>query len=226
MTDRNEDVSRRGFLQAAAGGAGVAAASGTAVAQEEGNESDGEGGENGDGGGGGGQPDFGGHLDDANLYDGSVADMTGQDTVTVSVGAGDQSYGFDPPAVHVDNGATVQWEWTGNGGNHNVQSADDGPLDSGSAVGGEGVQYEHTFEEDGIYNYVCVPHEGLGMLGSVVVGTDYPTVDTGGGGEAAGPILPNSAKTIGVATATVMVATLGLVYFFMKYGGDYEATEY
>jgi len=62
------------------------------------------------------------------------------------------------------------------------------------------------------------------MKGAIVVGTDYPTIDTGGGG-GGGPTLPDSAKSLGVAASFVMVATLGLAYFFMKFGGDYEQPE-
>ncbi|MFY4814649.1 halocyanin domain-containing protein [Haloarcula sp. AONF1] len=222
MTDGRADVSRRGFLRTAAGATAASAAAGTATAQE--------GTEGGDGGGGGGPPDFGGFLDQVGNYDGSVADATGQDTATVEVGvqANGGAFGFGPPAIHVDNGATVQWEWTGNGGGHNVVSDGEGPLDSGSAVSSAGVNYEQTFEEDGIYPYVCVPHEGLGMKGAIVVGTDYPTKSSGGGGgggSSGPPEVPNSAKTLGVATSFVMVATLGLAYFFIRYGGDYETPE-
>mgnify|MGYP000280101530 FL=1 len=222
MTDGRADVSRRGFLRTAAGATAVSAAVGTATAQE--------GTEGGDGGGGGGPPDFGGFLDQVGNYDGSVADATGQDTATVEVGvqANGGAFGFGPPAIHVDNGATVQFEWTGNGGGHNVVSDGEGPLDSGSAVSSAGVNYEHTFEEDGIYPYVCVPHESLGMKGAIVVGTDYPTKSSGGGGGSGSsgpPEVPNSAKTLGVATSFVMVATLGLAYFFIRYGGDYETPE-
>ncbi|AUG46496.1 halocyanin [Haloarcula taiwanensis] len=223
MTDGRADVSRRGFLRTAAGATAASAAAGTATAQE--------GTEGGDGGGGGGPPDFGGFLDQVGNYDGSVVDATGQDTATVEVGvqANGGAFGFGPAAIHVDNGATVQFEWTGNGGGHNVVSDGEGPLDSGSAVSSAGVNYEHTFEEDGIYPYVCVPHEGLGMKGAIVVGTDYPTKSSGGGGGGSGssgpPEVPNSAKTLGVATSFVMVATLGLAYFFIRYGGDYETPE-
>jgi hypothetical protein len=60
------------------------------------------------------------------------------------------------------------------------------------------------------------------MKGVIVVGDDVPTVaPASGGGGGGGPVFPNSAKTIGVATSFVMAATLGLAYFFMKYGGDY-----
>ncbi len=183
----------------------------------------------GDGGSSGGTPDFGGFLDPVGNFDGTVVDATGQDTATVQVGtqANGGAFGFGPPAIHVDNGATVQFEWTGEGGGHNVVSKPDGPLDSGSAVSNAGVNYEHTFEEDGIYTYVCVPHESLGMKGAVVVGSDYPTVSSGGGGGGSSgpPEVPGSAKSLGVATSFVMVATLGLAYFFIRYGGDYETPE-
>ncbi|WP_193767617.1 halocyanin domain-containing protein [Halorientalis pallida] len=141
----------------------------------------------------GGRPDFGGWLDDANGFDGEVMDATGQETVTVTVGAGEDAFAFDPPAVHVDSGTTVEFEWTGEGGAHDVVSAESGPLDSGSAVGGEGVHYEHTFEEDGVFDYTCLPHQSIGMLGSVVVGTDYPTTDEpfSDGDEGAGEAVPD-----------------------------------
>jgi halocyanin-like protein len=200
-------MNRREFLRTAGGAAGGTAAvsAGTSpAAAAEG------------GGGGGGEPDLGGYLDGANNYEGSVTDATGQDEVTVEVGAGSTGLAFGPAAVHVDNGATVVWEWTGRGGNHNVVSEDD-VFNSGPAA--PSGPFEYTFEEDGIYPYFCAPHKASGMLGVVVVGTDYPTVSTGGN---AGPSdLPGSAKTLGVATMFVMFATLGMAYFFMKYGGDY-----
>ncbi|MDS0281253.1 halocyanin domain-containing protein [Haloarcula onubensis] len=250
MTDGSTDVSRRAFMRTATGATAAAAATGTAAAQEDATESATEAGtaagtetgtaagteagtesgtaSGGGGGGSAGPPDFGGFLDPVGNFGGSVTDARGQDTATVEVGveANGGAYGFGPAAIHVDNGATVQWEWTGNGGGHNVHSAGEGPLDSGSATSSAGVNYEHTFESDGIYNYVCVPHEGLGMKGSVVVGSDYPTKSTGGGGSESGPLgVPGSAKMLGVATSVVMVATLGMAYVFMRYGGDYETPD-
>ena len=249
MTDGRTDVSRRAFIRTATGATAAAAATGPAAAQEEatatesgtatgtpagtesgtaaGTESGTESGTaSGGGGGSAGPPDFGGYLDPVGNFSGSVTDARGQDTATVEVGveANGGAFGFGPAAIHVDNGATVQFEWTGEGGGHNVVSASDGPLDSGNAVSSSGVNYEYTFEEDGIYNYYCSPHQGQQMKGSVVVGTDYPTQSTGGGGDTStGPLgVPGSAKTLGVATSVVMVATLGMAYVFMRYGGDYE----
>jgi len=182
------------------------------------------GGDGGGGGGGGGQPDFGGYLDDVGNFDGSTVDARGQDQATVDVGveANGGAFGFGPAAIHVDNGATVVWEWTGEGGSHNVVS-EDGTFES-DLVGEGGFTFEHTFEEDGVYNYFCQPHKSVGMKGSVVVGTDFPSIGGEEGG--AGPSdLPSSAKTLGVATSFVLVATLGLAYVFIKYGGNYEELE-
>ncbi|WP_246987682.1 halocyanin domain-containing protein [Halorientalis marina] len=190
----------------------------------------GSGTESGGGGGGGGaagQPDLGGYLDDVENYGGSVTSMRGQGEATVEVGVdnGGQPYGFGPAAVWVDTGTTVKWEWTGEGGGHNV-IAEDETFDSGSAVASAGVNFEYTFEESGVYQYYCAPHKSLGMKGVIVVGDDVPTVaPAGGGGGGGGSVFPNSAKTIGVATSFVMAATLGLAYFFMRYGGDYDTPE-
>jgi len=235
MTDGSRDVSRRAFMRTATGATAVAAASGVATGQEgtpttngtatgtaTGNSTE-AGTES--GGGEAGPPDFSGYLDGVGNFDGSVTDARGQDTATVEVGveANGGAFGFGPAAIHVDNGATVQWEWTGEGGGHNIISNDDGPLDSDTYTE-SGVNYEQTFEEDGIYNYYCGPHQGQGMKGSIVVGTDYPTQSSGGGaGGGTGPLgVPGSAKMLGVATSVVMVATLGMAYVFMRYGGDYE----
>ncbi|MDS0222927.1 halocyanin domain-containing protein [Haloarcula sp. S1AR25-5A] len=164
-------LSRRQFVGAAAGTAALAA-TGTATAQEE--------------------PDYGGWFDDVSNYDGTV-DQRGQETVTISVGAqgNNGAFAFDPPAVMVNPGTEVVWEWTGEGGGHNVVSDGDGPLDSGGAVSEAGTTYSHTFESEGIYKYVCTPHEALGMKGAVVVrsggGGGGGSDGSGGGSQQQGP---------------------------------------
>jgi len=185
-----------------------------------------EGGGGGGGGGAAGQPDLDGYLDGVGNYGGSVTSMRGQSEATVEVGVDNdgQPYGFGPAAVWVDTGTTVKWEWTGEGGAHNVV-AEDETFDSGSAVASAGVNFEYTFEESGVYPYFCSPHKSLNMKGVIVVGDDVPTVAPASGGGGGGSVFPNSAKTIGVATSFVMAATLGLAYFFMRFGGDYDTPE-
>jgi len=225
---RNE-VSRRGFLAAAgtATAAGATATSAAAQNESEGNESD-----SGGGGGGGTQvPVFGSYLSDANLYtEAGTVDARGQESVSVAVGAGDNSVAFDPATIWVSPGTTIVWEWTGEGGRHNVV-ANDGPagLDSGSAVdsGSETYEYEVTEADAGITSYKCVPHESLGMKGGVAVGDDVETttIDTGGGSGGPSVTIPDQALALTVATFIAMTTTLGLGYFFMKYGGNAETPQ-
>ena len=148
---------RRQFLTATAGAAALGAA-GTVSAQSE--------------------PDYGGWFDDVGNYDGTV-DLRGQDTVEITVGAqgNNGAFAFDPAAVLVSPGTEVVWTWTGEGGGHNVVSDGDGPLNSGSPVSSADTTYSHTFESEGLFKYVCTPHEALGMKGAVVV-------RSGGGGTA------------------------------------------
>jgi len=126
-----------------------------------------DGGEN-ESGGGGEQPSFDGWLSDTSNYDG-VEDATGQDGATVMVGAEGNggNIAFEPAAVRIDAGATVTWEWTGQGGSHNVKHQND-DFES-EYYDQEGETFEYTFEEAGTYNYLCVPHQSQGMKGVVVV---------------------------------------------------------
>ena len=121
-----------------------------------------------DGSGGGGTASFDGWMENVGNYDG-VVDETGNDEVTVAVGADSNggAYAFDPAAVRVSSGTTVVWEWTGQGSQHNV-AANGGGFESEYAVE-KGFTFEHTFSESGTYEYVCTPHQALGMRGVVVV---------------------------------------------------------
>jgi halocyanin-like protein len=116
----------------------------------------------------GGSSEFDGWFSDVDNYDG-VVDETGSDAVTVQVGVDNdgQPYGFGPAAVRVSTGTTVTWEWTGEGGAHNVKAEDDS-FES-ELIDEEGFTFEETFEEAGTTKYACVPHKALGMKGVVVV---------------------------------------------------------
>jgi hypothetical protein len=48
-----------------------------------------------------------------------------------------------------------------------------------------------------------------------------------GGGEGGGgpPPVPESARTLALAAMFGLLSTLGLAYFFLKYGGDYGTEE-
>jgi halocyanin-like protein len=125
-----------------------------------------------------GTPDPGSEVDEylmeagppANGYEGTITDRTGEDQVTVEVGAGDSGRAFDPAAVRIDSGTLVRFEWTGRGGVHNIIAVD-GPadLESGEAIEGSGVEYEYTFDSPGNTFYLCEPHGDVGMRGAIRV---------------------------------------------------------
>lgn len=97
------------------------------------------------------------------------ADHTGSDAITVAVGAGDDGWQFDPPAISITPGTTVEWEWTGEGGPHNVVSENRDWENPGGTTSEAGHTWERTFEDGGTHLYKCVPHEGVGMKGAVFV---------------------------------------------------------
>ena len=156
------------------------------------------------------QPTFDGWMSDVGNYQ-SVFDRTGQSEVRVGVGTQGNggAYAFDPPAIQVDPGTTVVWEWTGEGGQHNVV-AESGASFESDLVAEAGFTFEHTFEEEGITKYYCLPHRSLGMKGVVVVGDNVPTpAPTEGGGEGGGGTLPGG--PMGAALAAIAYGSIGFV---------------
>ena len=87
---------------------------------------------------------------------------------------------FSPKVLRVEPGTTVIWE-SGGANDHNV-IASDGSWQAISSdyfeygIITKGDQYEHTFNEPGVYDYYC-PYHGTnnkGMVGTVIVGdVDY-----------------------------------------------------
>jgi halocyanin-like protein len=233
--DQSADVSRRALLRGVAGATAASTAAGTAAAQEDG-EGGGGGGtatagaagtataqEDGEGGGGGGgneRPVFPSYVDGAK--GGDYQDMRGSSAVTVEVGAGSEGLAFSPTNIWVDAGTEVTFEWVSDGHNVLPESQPEGAgwEGSGSALEDSGFTYSFPFETGGMYTYFCQPHEDLGMKGAIAVGPDVETEQVGGGG-GGGPDVPDAAKSLGVAAGFAMAATLGLAYFFIKYGGNY-----
>ncbi|MFB6354485.1 MAG: halocyanin domain-containing protein [Halobacteriales archaeon] len=200
---------RRTLLRGAAGaGASALALSGPAAAQAENGTSTPA-----------GQPDWGNWFTgearggEVGNYVGDTVDRRGESEVTVAVGAqGNGGYfAFDPPALWIDPGTTVRFEWTGRGSAHNVVG-ESGPadLDSGDPVSEPGVHYEYTFEETGINTYYCLPHLALGMKGGIAVGDDIPMAAPGGPSADGGEGLTLPGGTVGGLLMTALAGTAGL----------------
>ncbi|MFC6614968.1 plastocyanin/azurin family copper-binding protein [Halopenitus salinus] len=208
-------MKRREFMRTAGGSAAAAtaatAATGSAAAQE-------------DGGGGGAEvrPVWPSAVESGNL--GTYLDARGQDEVTISVGAGD-GLAFGPTKVWVDPGTTVIWEWTGNGGDHNVHAVE-GPASFESQITGEGgftFEYETSEEDAGITHYQCDPHAQVGMHAGLAVGEDIETEEVGGANtgwpESVHDIgVPLHAHWVGLVSGVAITLTLAFTFYVLKYG--------
>lgn len=158
----NDAFDRRTFVKSAA----AVSIFGTALAGCS-NGSDGANGAGGDDSGG--EEDFEDWMDNVENYEG-VVDRTGREEVSVTVGAqgNNGAFAFAPPAIRVDPGTTVTWEWTGDGGSHNVHAVDGATFES-DLTDEKGFTFEYTFEDESTVTYQCDPHATLGMKGVVVV---------------------------------------------------------
>jgi plastocyanin len=88
--------------------------------------------------------------------------------------AADVELRFAPEDFEIAAGETVRWTWVAGG--HNVRASSTpsdsdwkGTPDGDGTTYDEGHTYEYTFEVPGEYEYVCIPHENLGMTGSFTV---------------------------------------------------------
>lgn len=170
---RSTSLSRRTMLASAAGAVAIGLA-GCLGDDEDGDETDPTDSEDGNGENGDAESQADSFLsdNDAQGYEGDLDDQTGEDEVTVAVGTGDQGTAFDPAAIRVDSGTTVVWEWTGEGGAHNVIPDDESDIqDFGDEeqVDDPDHTVEDTFEESGAALYYCDPHAAQGMYGAVVI---------------------------------------------------------
>lgn len=120
------------------------------------------------------------HHDDEHTH-GEITGPHGSGSVRmISTSTGEH---FDPHVVWVEAGGTVTW--TNESGAHSVAAYapdNDKPrripegaasFDSGLLTEA-GAEFSVTFEEPGVYDYYCAPHETIGMIGSVIVGEPDP----------------------------------------------------
>ena len=114
------------------------------------------------------EPEVGDWFGPTRNYDG-FEDRTDEDEITVLVGTGERGWEFDPPAITVREGTTIVFEWTGRGGDHNVEHADDDWQNPQGLVSEEGHTWSRTFNSPGTHKYTCWPHEHQGMRGAIFV---------------------------------------------------------
>ncbi len=91
----------------------------------------------------------------------SAPAASAQDEMTVSI----QDFFFEPDQLTVAPGTTVTW--VNDGEEPHTSTADDGTWDSGTLQPGESFSF--TFDEPGIFRYVCRHHGLAGMTGTITV---------------------------------------------------------
>lgn len=91
-------------------------------------------------------------------------------------------FSFVPQDITVDVGTTVTWD-NPTGAWHTVTSLTSG-YDFNSGQIDPGQEWSHTFVRPGVYDYFCIPHQGLGMVGTVTVtgSTENVAATYSGGG--------------------------------------------
>lgn len=87
---------------------------------------------------------------------------------------------FEPATISVRAGTRVQWRNVGKiahtvtttpskVADRDLVEVPEGAKELDSGFIGENGTYRHTFTRPGTYRYVCVPHEGAAMIGTVDV---------------------------------------------------------
>lgn len=88
---------------------------------------------------------------------------------------------FNPDRLRIEPGETVRWVVEATGHSTTAYHPQNHPLyrsripegaqawDSG-VLFNKGDSFEHTFTVEGVYHYYCIPHEGAGMVGAILVG--------------------------------------------------------
>lgn len=123
---------------------------------------------------------------------------------------------FDQANITVEPGTTVTWVQSGN--NPHTTTSYDGLWDSGMIEGGSGGTFSFTFEEPGTYDYYCIPHEDLGMTGSVTVtgATATATATAGTANATASPTATALSDTGGPPVSSLLITLAASLALLMS----------
>ncbi|WP_436900526.1 plastocyanin/azurin family copper-binding protein [Halovenus halobia] len=127
--------------------------------------------------------DHSGHGEEGHGHDTVSEPKASREVAINTVGQeGSAEYHFDPHVTWVEPGGTVTWRLES--GSHTATAyhpGNDQPRlvpegtegwDSGT-MSTEGETFKHTFETEGVYHYLCTPHEQFGMVATVIVGQPH-----------------------------------------------------
>ena len=84
----------------------------------------------------------------------------------------DWSYGTPDQQIEIEVGDTVNWTWTGSGSHNLIVTSGVETFDSGYHTAG--WEFSHTFNEIGVTDYTCTPHDD--MYGTVTVSSSTMSI--------------------------------------------------
>jgi plastocyanin len=108
-------------------------------------------------------------------------DGTEPQTTTIAMETDGGKYYFDPTGLFVKPGETVTWKIKSGAHSTTAYEKGTGPASvtripasatawNSGIVSEQGATFTHTFDTKGTYDYFCIPHKSLGMVGRIVVG--------------------------------------------------------
>ena len=100
------------------------------------------------------------------LASGNLVNQDDGEVVVVSVDS--TNLRFSPETITLQEGDSVRFFWSGELLPHNAVE-NSGLFDTGEPSTEVDYTYTFSFGENGTYEYVCEPHEDLGMIGTIIV---------------------------------------------------------
>ena len=100
------------------------------------------------------------------VFSGSIYSEYEGETKVVTVDS--TNLRFSPDTITLMEGDSVRFFWSGELLPHNAVE-DSGLFDTGEPSTEVDYTYTFLFGENGTYEYVCEPHEDLGMIGTIIV---------------------------------------------------------
>lgn len=116
-----------------------------------------------------------------NTPGGQAGPPTGNSTEVLMITKGSEYY-FDPIGLFIEPGTTVTWKIDSQAHSSTAYEKGNGPAEvtripngadawNSGVLSERGATFEHTFDVEGTYDYYCIPHKSLGMVGRIVVGS-------------------------------------------------------
>ena len=100
------------------------------------------------------------------VFSGSIYNEYEGETKVVTVDS--TNLRFSPESITLKEGDSVRFFWSGELLPHNAVE-NSGLFDTGEPSTEVDYTYTFSFGENGTYEYVCEPHEDLGMIGTIIV---------------------------------------------------------